>query len=167
MSETPVWERQPTETHLAYNAFALYREMGALRSLEKVRQKLGKDSEGYLRQLEKWSALYAWVARAQAWDAHQQALLDARVAEQKARLIDDELTDYKAQLEKWRKVFGITNAQEATSTDWLTLSKWRSSIADLGRRALGMPDQIQQQQHTGKDGEPTIIIKTGMSLDEL
>lgn len=62
--EPQVWERQPEETPKAYEAFAIYRDMGSDRSLAKVGEELGK-SEALM---ERWSAKYDWVKRAAAWD---------------------------------------------------------------------------------------------------
>lgn len=58
------WERQPEETAKAFEAFAIYRDMGNDRSIAKVAEKLGK-SEALLHR---WSSRYEWVKRAAAWD---------------------------------------------------------------------------------------------------
>lgn len=62
------WDRiEPSPK--AWRAFHLYREMGAARSIAKVREALGKPP-GYTRLLEEWSQRYDWARRAQAWDTH-------------------------------------------------------------------------------------------------
>ncbi len=64
---TEPWDRQPGEGDEAWEAFVLYRDMGARRSQESVGGKLGKS-----RQLmSRWSAEHGWVARAGAWDREQ------------------------------------------------------------------------------------------------
>ncbi len=67
------WTRSDDETAKAYAAFCLYRDLGTERSLEKVRQKVGKRS-GYIRQLERWSSRYAWPRRSKGYDAHLELL---------------------------------------------------------------------------------------------
>lgn len=62
--EAQAWERQPEETAKAFEAFAIYRDMGNDRSIAKVAEKLGK-SEALLHR---WSSKFDWVKRAAAWD---------------------------------------------------------------------------------------------------
>jgi hypothetical protein len=68
-------EQLPTESAKAYAAFVAYCELGTQRSLEKTRQKLGKESAGYVRTLDRWSSQYHWQERARQYDA---ALLQER-----------------------------------------------------------------------------------------
>lgn len=60
------WEPQENESAKAYQAFAAYRELGSSRSIEQVSQILSK-SIPFLKQ---WSAKWAWVERAKAYDAY-------------------------------------------------------------------------------------------------
>lgn len=71
MADMNPWERQTNETSRAYEAFAIYRDMGADRSLAKVGRELGKSKA----QMEKWSKKYSWVARAEAWDLEEDRLI--------------------------------------------------------------------------------------------
>ncbi len=81
------WERWPDETDLGYHRFTVYLELGPERSLEGVRQKVGK-SRAYKRQLEKWSSKYNWVQRAGEYDRyvfenvlkHKKEILDKGMA---------------------------------------------------------------------------------------
>ena len=67
-TNTPdAWERQQGESTRAYEAFALYRDMGADRSLRKVVQSLNKN----LTTIAEWSTKYEWVKRVAEWDAEQ------------------------------------------------------------------------------------------------
>jgi len=63
------WDRLPNERQKAYRAFVMYRDMLADRSLDKVRQKLGR-SPSYKRVLEEWSAKHRWQERVKAYDEH-------------------------------------------------------------------------------------------------
>ena len=58
------WDRQKDESEQAYAAFLIYRDMGANRSTEKVRQECGKNK----RLIERWSSRWKWVERCRAWD---------------------------------------------------------------------------------------------------
>jgi len=62
--ENPQWERVSGETQKAFEAFCIYRDMGASRSLRKVADQLGKSS----RLIKKWSSLNGWVKRTTAYD---------------------------------------------------------------------------------------------------
>lgn len=64
------WERQKGESTKAYEAFTIYRDMGASRSCRKVAEQLGK-STGLL---ERWSRVHEWQKRVSAWDAEQDRL---------------------------------------------------------------------------------------------
>lgn len=59
----------PGEPQKAFQAFRMYRDMGADRTINNVRLSLGK-SEGYQTALEIWSFKYKWVERAGLYDAH-------------------------------------------------------------------------------------------------
>lgn len=79
---TPTYERQPEESAKAYEAFCLYRDMGAGRSVDaawrsfqekqganrgQIGGKIGRAPTGWWR----WSSEYQWVRRAEEWDAEQ------------------------------------------------------------------------------------------------
>lgn len=73
-AELDLWERQPGETARAFEAFCIYRDMGASRSHRKTGQKLGKNRT----TIAEWSSKYEWVKRVAAWDVEQD-----RIARQK------------------------------------------------------------------------------------
>lgn len=70
------WEQQPGESAKAFEAFAVYRNMGAERSLRKLTQKLHKN----LTTIRDWSIKWNWQERVRAYDydldrqAHEQAV---------------------------------------------------------------------------------------------
>jgi hypothetical protein len=70
------WERQPDETPKAFEAFCVYRDLGADRSIAKAGKQLGKNRV----TLEQWSTKYGWVKRCTAWDTEQDRL--ARIKQQ-------------------------------------------------------------------------------------
>ena len=65
--EPELWDRQPDETARAFEAFVVYRDLGANRSIRKTGEKLSKNCT----TLAEWSSKYDWVKRAAAWDAEQ------------------------------------------------------------------------------------------------
>lgn len=72
------WERQEGEGEKAYEAFTIYRDLGANRSTEKVRQTSGKNK----RLIERWSSRWKWVERCRAWDNQLQEAAYAEAVKQ-------------------------------------------------------------------------------------
>ena len=74
------WERQKGESDKAFEAFSIYRDMGADRSLRAVGQKLGKSRA----LMERWSVSYKWLERVRAYEnelekeAREQAIKDRK-----------------------------------------------------------------------------------------
>lgn len=62
------WERQKGESAQAFEAFFLYLEMGADRSIRAVSHELGKSKT----LIDRWSRTHNWVERCRAWDNHIQ-----------------------------------------------------------------------------------------------
>lgn len=78
-SELMPWEQQPEETAKAYAAFCIYRDLGAGRTIPKLREEFGKTSGKKPlseRQYESYSSRYRWSERVAAWDgaARQEVL---------------------------------------------------------------------------------------------
>ncbi len=74
------WEQQPGESFKAFEAFSIYRDMGAERSILKVSARLSKTDA----LIKRWSRQWMWVERARAYDreldrkAREQAIKDVR-----------------------------------------------------------------------------------------
>lgn len=66
-----IWDRPiEGESDKSFEWFGRYRDLGASRTLAKVAQKYGKNSN-YERQLQKWSRQYHWVKRALSFDDYR------------------------------------------------------------------------------------------------
>lgn len=63
----PLWTRQPGESIQAFEAARAYFELGVIRSLAAVGQKLGKSKV----LMERWSRRWDWVNRAVTFDRRQ------------------------------------------------------------------------------------------------
>jgi hypothetical protein len=77
------WARRDGETTPAFEAFRVYRDLGAARSIRTVAKTLGKSAQ----LLERWSRTHDWVARATAYDNHRDAEHLNATAEQEAELL--------------------------------------------------------------------------------
>ena len=94
-SEQELWERQPGESSVAYEAFLLYRNMshetdGAKkkRRLASVAEKVGKSPE----LIERWSRTWDWVERARAYDNELQRISMEETREAVRKMLKDHMT---------------------------------------------------------------------------
>lgn len=99
MSKKP-WLKQPGESEKSYEAFCIYRDMGAGRSLEKAWVAYASKNDlkvSYVSShLKKWSVKYHWVERCEQWAAYQDRVrLEEREEAIRAseRKLADKLTD--------------------------------------------------------------------------
>jgi hypothetical protein len=74
------FEQQPRESNKAFAAFSLYLSLGAERSLDVVRKKLGKSA----RLIQRWSGKFDWTERVAAHGAHL-AVVEREAIEAAAR----------------------------------------------------------------------------------
>lgn len=80
------WLRLRNETGPAFQAFAIYRDMKPEeRSLAKVRVVLGKSRT----LVERWSTIWNWVERVEAWDRYQDKIIQQELAKANAKAIVD------------------------------------------------------------------------------
>jgi hypothetical protein len=93
---TPL-DRLPNESAKAHKALLIYADLGSDRSLEKTRQALGKDSAGYVRTLETWSAQHRWQERVMEYDA-------MLAQERQRRMTEDYLASIAEHRERYRQV---------------------------------------------------------------
>ena len=182
------WQRQLNESARAYRAFCIYRDMGADRSLVKVRQSLSKKS-GYDRQIAEWSSRHHWVERVAAYDKHiddiEAIAFEQTLAKRRLLILEKEVEHADALLAKFDQVLQRVEVHQKTKTanrkngdqeveiifveinieDLHELTKWRRDLAEFARLTVGMPGRIAQGQHTGKDGGP-LKVEWVEPLDE-
>lgn len=81
------WERQSDESVKAYEAFAVYRDLGINRRLDDVAAKLNKSTT----IMGRWSSQFNWIARATAYDdyidAEARKRLDREAIRRKADML--------------------------------------------------------------------------------
>lgn len=64
------WERREVESVQSWDAFRIYRDMGAERSYAAVARQLRKS----LTLINRWGRVNEWALRVRAWDAHLDVL---------------------------------------------------------------------------------------------
>lgn len=164
------FEQRKNETVKAYAAFSLYLGLGPQRSLEAVRQKLGKSKA----LIEKWSRRHAWVERTAIYERHlseierrtEESLTRAKAvtwANRRELHKEDEwqircelIEAGRKQLEKFRE-----GAKGATLGD---VARALELASKLGRLASGM--ETDRTELTGEDGGP-IKVEITAALDKI
>lgn len=164
MSETPLWERLETDTDKSFEAFCVYRDMGAKRSLDKVGQKLGKSKA----LIERWSFTHDWQKRVIAYDTHQATLRKERKERKQIEIEDNVLSDYdflRACIQKRIETYTAVNfkAEPYELQDLLAMMK---QADDYARRAVGLPDKVstQRTELANADGKPFQTQQTNVNI---
>lgn len=134
-----LYEQLADESSKAYEAFALYRDMGVNRSQEAVCKHLNKSRQ----LLSRWSVDYRWLERAAAYDAHVDA--EAR------KLLEREAIKRKADMLKRHALLGkVLQQKSATYLDKHGIDKSSDAIAaarvgvDMERKAEGLPEYLME-----------------------
>ena len=112
------WERQRDENGKlepikAFEYFNAYLTMDKPRSMKVLCERLGK-KEGYLRQLQKYSSIWNWVERAEAYDEH--IILKKRLRKEKFydELVESELPNLRKRLEYYNKNMNDIETDDTT-----------------------------------------------------
>ncbi len=83
-TEKNLWERQENESNKAFQAFCIYRDLGAGRTLAKVAEKLRKSYD----LIRRWSKNYFWQNRADAWDKFISEKAAEKAAEEYSKMLE-------------------------------------------------------------------------------
>lgn len=130
------WEKQEGEGTRAYEAFALYRDLGPARSLTKVAQELSKSRT----LIARWSSTHDWVSRVEALEARDEMIvrerLEERLEEQaadhaarRAALLDkaleiaEQAADQALLMARWPLAEKVYDAEDGT-TVVVTPARW-------------------------------------------
>jgi hypothetical protein len=180
MQTRPAWEQLSDETPKAYAAFSAYRNLPTqTRSIDTAwrRQRASEldatrpDDMAELQRLphirasaiwRNWSAKYAWVARAMAWDT------------EKDRIAREQLVkDHKAMLDKHRTLGGALVQKAAERLMSLAGSDLkvhdipsflRAGVA-IERQAFDLPDVVVQ--HSGQVGVDASVEHSSPTYDAI
>jgi hypothetical protein len=143
------WERQPTETTAAFEAFCHYRDSGATRSLRKTRRELDRP----WTTISDWSSKHLWTARAESYDAH----VDAERRKERERQIVAHL-DRAASLGRFMQSVGLAGLREIEgqrpTRPPVELVKYIVAGIAEERRALGLPSEAVVVDHRSGPPDP-------------
>lgn len=144
------WEQQPQETHRAYTAFCVFRDLGPRRTLAAAAAAYyQRTADSLERQVDKWSSAFRWVERAAAWDRHLDA--EGRAAQEAARkeMAERHVREARGLQAKALERLRALRPEELSPADVL---RYLVESVKLERLALGEPDTVQRQELTGKGG---------------
>lgn len=130
-------DRMPGESAVAYAAFKTYCQLGATRSLPKVRQELSKS----LTLLKRWSKRWHWQTRSALWD-NQQSHTEQSATEQ-------------AELELAR--VRAARREMIQERSWAAAQK----LIDKAMAMLEFPVGRQEKTETQDGKEVTIVAMPG------
>ena len=161
----PIWERQKGERTKAYYLFTLYRDLGPLRTIDKVKEKYSKEQGKTLslNQLHKYSSRCQWVCRAEAYDDHLNEIYLQEKEEQIKEMDNRQSREYKEQmdiaLKDYKDAPDIYKKNKAGET--------YDRAAKGERLAMGVATQkVEQSGKLKQDIKATIKQTTTVSIED-
>ena len=148
--EPELWERQPTESAQAFEAFALYRDMGVNRSIRKVARNLNKA----VTTLAEWSTKNEWVKRAAAWDAEQDRIARNELAAEMAATRKRQRKQAQRMQEKGMELLESISIGDAKLSEIVSLLK---AGMEQERIAIGDVGEVIEERNGGEAVSPVQI----------
>ncbi len=152
------FEQLPKESAKAFEAFSIYLNLGAERSVAAVGRKLGK-SEGLM---ERWASRFDWTGRVRAYEEHlalvereaTEALVRVKAAgwlKRQQELLEVEWAIHEECIAGAREALKrfYDRGKGATLGD---IARMFAEASRIGRLACGMP--TDRTEVTGEDGGP-------------
>jgi hypothetical protein len=143
------WNKRGDESAKAFEAFNLYLELGAQRTVVKVSEKCGK----HVSMLYRWSRRYQWDARCDAWEDFQ----DAEWVKERQRSIREACRRHTLIAKSMTgKVTGRLKKIDPEELSPSDLARWLDTAVKIERQALGL--STGSHELTGKDGSAVEIM---------
>ncbi|MBA4148493.1 MAG: hypothetical protein H0X66_10305 [Verrucomicrobia bacterium] len=166
-----LFEQQPKESAKAFEAFSVYLNLGAERSLSAVGRKLGKS----VGLMERWSSRYGWPERVQAHGAHlaivereaTEALARGKAAEWLTRqqcLREREWALHEKCMAAAERALGVFMEREKVFATLGDIARIVEVASKMGRLASGMA--TEKTEVTGEDGGP-IRVDLAVALNKI
>jgi hypothetical protein len=158
-----LWERQDEESDPAWEAFALYRDMGLFRSLSKVAADVGKD----LSLIKGWSRKHSWVIRCRAWDAELDKQDRATVIEARRQMRDRHLELAKDVQDRVVTALELFDAETlAKSLGPNELIRWLDVSTKVERAALDVGDGHTSDGRGGRRAAPPASGSIALTVED-
>ncbi|MEV0278918.1 hypothetical protein AB0I22_21385 [Streptomyces sp. NPDC050610] len=137
------WERQRGES---FEAFAVYRDLGPVRSVTKVAQELDKSRA----LVGRWSRQFAWVMRATAYDREQDRLFLAEQAQARRDIARRHAKLAQAVQSKAVARLQVLDPRELSPSELL---RYLQVATEIERRAVGEAPAAEAGQGEGQGAE--------------
>jgi len=154
------WDRQPQESHKAFAAFTVYRDLAGDRTYQEVAQKLHCSGANVRR----WAAKWNWYSRAYEWDKYrdekaQEAQIRERMhmAERQAQTGMTMQSIAAAEMERLRSSLETTEPGKRRRLSASEIAKFMEIGSRIERSARGEP---------GADSVAKIEVIFGNSEDD-
>lgn len=147
-----IYTQMDDESPRAFEAFAIYRDMGPARHLDAVATKVDKN----LSLIRRWSSDYSWVTRARAWDAEND-----RVKRDAQTKVVQEMSERHAKIAVGfqNKVIQRLQNLDPDELSARELAQWLDISVKIERLSRGANTELVRNEITGLDGEPILIEK--------
>lgn len=147
MAQRRAYDRLPDESSKAYDAFAVYRDMGVNRSTYDAGQKLGKS----IAVIQRWSTLHNWVERAAAYDDHVDAEARKLIERDAIRRKADMLKRH-ADIGRGLQSFGLQYLKDKKKPDKAVdaINSIKSGV-EMERKSEGLPEYLIEVMNADDD----------------
>ena len=149
------WDRQKGEAPVAYQAFVVYRDLGAARTFVAAANALGKDPS----LVRRWAARYDWRDRTWAWDVAQAREAEDTLRQQREESLRRQARDAD-QLQRlaMARLSGLVHRDRETGEvrlddsvrprDAVAIYKWGVELEDriTGRAEAKAPEDVTEQE---------------------
>lgn len=137
--EPEPWERQLNESTPAFEAFAVYRDMGASRSLAKVSRHVCKSKA----LMERWSVEHDWVKRVAAWDAEKDRVARQKQLDDIVSMRERHAAIAKKMMDTADSALSNINPQDVSTNEIARLVEIASKLERISRGDVG--DVIEER----------------------
>ena len=148
--EPELWERQTEESAQAFEAFAMYRDMGVNRSIRKAARNLNKA----VTTLAEWSSKHEWVKRVAAWDAEQDRIARNELMAEMAATRKKQRKQAQRMQEKGMELLESISLGDAKLSEIVSLLK---AGMEQERIAIGDVGEVIEERNGG-DAVPAVQI---------
>lgn len=129
IQDKELWNRQQGETSAAFEAFSLYRDMGAGRTAAAVSQKLQKSYTLICR----WRKCWAWDERADAWDESILAAARRRAQEELQAMIERHIAQARELQDKAAAALDALDPATLTPAQILEFLRFGTDLERISR----------------------------------
>ena len=163
------WERQPKETPQAFEAFAIYRDMGydadgylgGNRTHRAVAKQLGKSET----LISRWSSQHNWLDRCAAWDAEQDRILRKEQQREIAKMRKRHAAIAYAGIKKAANALNKVNPEDLSPSDIMKFMTECSKLERISRGDVG--DVVEEREGEAVAASPVQIYLPDNHRDDV